>query len=74
MMRVRRGNARCNHGMRIACVLACWLLLAGAWLASPARAESPALAEYAHDSWTTRQGLPHNSVLDIAQSKVADFE
>ncbi len=69
MMRVRRGNARCNHGMRIACVLACWLLLADAWLASPARAESPALAEYAHDSWTTRQGLPHNSVLDIAQTR-----
>ena len=67
MMRAQCANAWQRLGLRIAGVLACWLLTCSL-LASPARAESPALAEYAHDTWTTRQGLPHNQVNAIAQT------
>ena len=48
-----------------ACVLAALALVA----VRDAFAASPALAEYAHDTWTTSQGLPHNAVLDIAQTR-----
>ncbi len=51
-------------GMRMLCMIAMQCALVAA-----VRAESPALAEYAHDTWTTSQGLPHNSVLDIAQTR-----
>ena len=50
------------------------LLLASLpWVAAAAAAGSgaphaPALRDYAIDAWTTRSGLPHNSLRDIAQT------
>ncbi len=44
------------------------LLLAGAALAAPAANEAPPLRDYAIDAWTTRNGLPHNSLRGIAQT------
>ena len=50
------------------------LLLASLpWVAAAAAAGSgaphaPALRDYAIDAWTTRNGLPHNSLRDIAQT------
>ncbi|WP_093139727.1 ligand-binding sensor domain-containing diguanylate cyclase [Pseudoxanthomonas sp. GM95] len=49
------------------------VLMLGAWLAPlPARAAvlapSPPLRDYAIDLWTSRDGLPHNSIRDIAQT------
>ena len=50
-----------------------WLLLAGLLAGSCASSssafESKSLAAYARDVWTTREGLPHNQVNDIAQSE-----
>ncbi|MCD9031211.1 diguanylate cyclase [Luteimonas sp. Y-2-2-4F] len=37
-----------------------------AWAA--ARATAPPLRDYAVDRWTTREGLPHNSLRDVAQT------
>ncbi|MEG0185809.1 MAG: two-component regulator propeller domain-containing protein, partial [Stenotrophomonas sp.] len=44
-----------------------WLLLA---VAAPLAAQSgaPPLRDYAIDVWTSRNGLPHNSLRDIAQT------
>ncbi|MBO9717823.1 MAG: diguanylate cyclase [Pseudoxanthomonas sp.] len=43
------------------------LLSAGAALAAPPDT-APPLRDYAIDAWTTRNGLPHNSLRDIAQT------
>jgi diguanylate cyclase (GGDEF)-like protein len=43
-------------------------LLAGAALASPGAQQAPPLRDYAIDAWTTRNGLPHNSLRGIAQT------
>jgi ligand-binding sensor domain-containing protein len=51
---------------------ALWLLLAAyAWLPASARAAAagtPPLRDYALDAWSSRNGLPHNSLRDIAQT------
>lgn len=51
--------------------LACaWLLLAMqlGWAAPASPPGPPPLRDYAIDAWSTRNGLPHNSVRDIAQT------
>ena len=52
-------------------LLAGWLLLCGLCLPPPAIAAdsgTPPLRDYAVDMWTTRNGLPHNSLRGIAQT------
>lgn len=44
-----------------------WLLLAAA-LPLQAQSGAPPLRDYAIDVWTSRNGLPHNSLRDIAQT------
>jgi diguanylate cyclase (GGDEF)-like protein len=62
------------HGMTRWLGRACiGLLLAGVLLAPAALhastpARSPPLRDYAIDLWTSRDGLPHNSIRDIAQT------
>ncbi len=49
-------------------LLAAWLLLAGGPLpAAPADAPPP-LRDYVIDRWTSREGLPHNSLRGLAQT------
>ena len=55
--------------------IAAWLLLVGLWLcvawpvlAGDAVAEPAPLRDYALDVWTSREGLPHNSIRSIAQT------
>lgn len=59
--------------MRIAALaplLACWLaLLSGVAGSSASAMEAKPLAAFARDVWTTRNGLPHNQVNDIAQTE-----
>jgi len=49
---------------------ALWLLIL-LWACGGAHAQglSPALGDYAHDTWTTRDGLPHNTIVEIAQTR-----
>lgn len=48
-----------------------WLLALVLLVCGGAQAQglSPPLADYAHDTWTTRDGLPHNTVVEIAQTR-----
>ncbi len=59
----------------IGCALAVFLAVAPAAFAASstvdaagAVAQVPALRDYAIDAWSTRNGLPHNSVRDLAQT------
>ena len=52
-----------------------WLVFAASWLPALAMAVGtaqgagpPPLRDYVLDAWTTRNGLPHNSLRDIAQT------
>lgn len=50
------------------CVALLGLLLAMPGLAASKLAPPPPLHDYAIDLWTSRDGLPHNSIRDIAQT------
>jgi diguanylate cyclase (GGDEF)-like protein len=52
----------------LALLLSVMLPARPACAATPARAPSPLLRDYALDLWTSREGLPHNSIRDIAQT------
>jgi len=54
--------------MCVFALLACALLLLPAVLLAATPAPSPPLHDYAIDLWTSRDGLPHNSIRDIAQT------
>lgn len=47
------------------------LVLMLSWVCRPLAAEEAPveLRDYTHDSWSTRDGLPHNTILGIAQSR-----
>jgi ligand-binding sensor domain-containing protein len=63
-----RGQVR-RFRLRIAqAVVSCLLLAASAGLALAAPPGPPPLRDYAVDAWSTRTGLPHNSVRDMAQT------
>ncbi|MEG8117493.1 hypothetical protein, partial [Xanthomonas hortorum] len=47
---------------------ACLLLALCAFAAAAAPAATAQLRDYAIDSWSSRNGLPHNSLRDIAQT------
>jgi len=56
----------CLHLVRhLAAWLLVWLCCATGWAAT---ATPPRLSEYFRETWTTREGLPHNLVADIAQT------
>ena len=57
-----------GHGRRRG--LRRWLALCTAWLPALAMAASgpPPLRDYVVDGWSSRNGLPHNSLRDIAQT------
>lgn len=65
-------GARLRLGLLVL-LLALQLALAGAaqlaHAAAPAQPPSPPLRDYALDVWTSREGLPHNSIRDIAQTR-----
>ncbi len=66
----RRASPRCRRRPwgwigRVLLLALCLLLPAGAVAAA---ANTPALRDYAIDMWTSRDGLPHNSLRDIAQT------
>src|SRR5690606_15290796 len=54
----------------LVCIAGLWLLLAlqQALASGTATPGPPPLRDYAIDAWSTRNGLPHNSVRDIAQT------
>ncbi len=45
------------------------LLLSGGALAQPGPDAAVRLRDYTHDSWNSRDGLPHNTILGITQSR-----
>ena len=62
--RRQRGHRRWNRCVRALLVLC----MAVATFAGGAQTPPTALHEYARDAWTTRNGLPHNTLRDIAQT------
>jgi diguanylate cyclase (GGDEF)-like protein len=54
-----------SYARRLRC-LPLWLC--GLLLAGLAMGSTPKLSEYFRETWTTREGLPHNLVVDIAQT------
>lgn len=50
------------------CALALLLLGAGLWPAAPEASPTKPLDSFFHETWSTREGLPHNQVNGIAQS------
>ena len=71
---IRRAGCRAASWLRRRGLAGAMLLLAGlAWNPLPAAephapAAAPALRDYAFDRWTSRDGLPHNSIRDLAQT------
>ena len=65
--RGRHGGAAASR-RRARCVLLGLLMLAGWRPASAHGGGAPPLRDYAIDVWTSRNGLPHNSLRDIAQT------
>ncbi len=59
-----RAVERCR-GRSVACCLLLLCLLSGGALADA----PPPLADYVREVWTTREGLPHNSINAIAQTR-----
>ena len=57
---------RASQWRLLLCVLLCCAGVAGA--VTPARQTPGPLRDYAVDHWTSREGLPHNSVRDLAQT------
>jgi len=51
-----------------AALLLSWAGIAAAAVAGDGPTQAPALRDYAIDAWTTRNGLPHNSLRDMAQT------
>ncbi len=63
----------CGRGRACLVLLVLLLALGAAWRAVAADADAaangvPPLRDYAIDSWTSRNGLPHNSLRDLAQT------
>ncbi|MFL6585641.1 MAG: diguanylate cyclase [Luteimonas sp.] len=61
--------ARARDLVRLVCLLLtlCWAFAATA-AGTPSGAAPGPLRDYAVDHWTSREGLPHNSVRDLAQT------
>lgn len=57
---------RASQWLLLLCVVLCCAGVAGA--VTPARETPGPLRDYAVDHWTSREGLPHNSVRDLAQT------
>lgn len=63
-----RGASVAMEGRLRACAAGLCLLLAGAFATAPALAQDKPLTAFFRETWTTRQGLPHNQVNAIDQA------
>ncbi|QNH16420.1 GGDEF domain-containing protein [Xanthomonas sp. SS] len=59
---------RAAHAWLLLALFALSLGIGPAAAADPAAAGPPPLRDYAVDAWTSRNGLPHNSLRDLAQT------